>query len=211
MINGKKLISLTAKIFPDAVFFKQITNRAKVLALTIDDVPARDDESDASTQKILDVIDRHNREFDTNVKVTFFVTTNHLSKDSNIVEKMVEQEHEIGNHGKCDCRHADLSSRQFEAEFVEAHYILQEKITQSIRWFRPAQGFYNQNMIQTLRNKGRKLNYQDKFALASMIPFDTRNILDNPQFTLQNIDRFTFSGTILVLHGGFKTSGVEYG
>ncbi len=204
MINGKKLVSLTAKVFPDAVFCQKIKTQAKIIALTIDDVPARDDDKDISTQKIIEVIEQHNQKVGTNFKVTFFVTTNHLSKNSTIVEKMAEKGHEIGNHGKCDCRHADLSAQQFEAEFITAHQILQEKISQPIRWFRPAQGFYNHNMIQTLKNKGRQLNYHDRFALASMIPFDTREILDNPQFTLQNIDRFTFSGSILVLHGGFK-------
>lgn len=56
-------------------------------------------------------------------------------------------------------------------------------------------------MIKTLKDIGQPLGYQDKFALASMIPFDTRRPLDNPNVTLKNIQQFTFPGSVLVLHG----------
>jgi peptidoglycan/xylan/chitin deacetylase (PgdA/CDA1 family) len=204
MLNSKKLVSLAGQAFPDAVFFKEVENQAKVLALTIDDVPARDDDSDISTRHIIEVIEQHNQEIGANVKVTFFVTTNHLTNDSSIVEEMARKGHEIVNHGTTDHRHADLSPQNFEDEFLTAHHKLNQKINQPIRWFRPGQAFYNENMLQTLRTKGQQLGYQDKFALASMIPFDTCYFLDDPKFTLKNISRFTFPGSILVLHGGVK-------
>lgn len=203
MMNSKKLIYLVAQKFPKAVFLKETTH--KILALTIDDVPARDDESGISTQRILEVIDNYNQSFSTNFKVTFFITTNHLSDGTKILEEITEKGHEIGNHGTTDHRHASLPKDKFEAEFNQAHQVLSRKISQPIRWFRPGQAFYNQDMVNTLNKMDRQLGYQDKFALASMIPFDTTKFLDDPKFTLKNINLFTFPGSILLLHGGFKT------
>lgn len=196
MNTSKKIVSLVSQGFPNAVFFHN-TER-KVISITIDDVPARDEISDLSTMRILDTL----KNFQT--KVTFFVTTKHITAGSKIVEIMSEQSHEIGNHGTTDHPHVSLSAQEFEDEFIAAHNILSGQIDQPIRWFRPGQAFFNQSMLQTLTTKGKQLGYQDKFALASMIPFDTREFLDDPDFTLKNIKRFIFPGSILVLHGGKK-------
>ena len=205
MFSSKKLVSLVAKAFPDAVFYKDIEeNQTKILALTIDDVPARDDNSDISTQNILNVIDEHNTQTGDNAKATFFITTSHLNSNSSILEDMIAKDHELGNHGTIDHRHSNLPAQQFEDEFIEAHERLILTPNATIRWFRPGQAFYNENMLETLKTKGKEFGYEGKFALASMIPFDTRDFLDDPQFTLKNINRFTFSGSILLLHGGKK-------
>lgn len=205
MFSPKNLIAAIAPSFPEAVFFRDIPEERKVIALTIDDVPARDEDSDTSTQKILDTIAHHNESVGTNAKATFFVITDHLNPNSTIVEKMVEGGHEIGNHGTTEHRHSSLSPEQFEQEFLTAHEELAKRVQpQSIRWFRPGQAFFNENMVSTLRTKGQALGYADQFALASMVPFDTRDFLDDPKFTLSNIKRFTFPGSILVLHGGSK-------
>ncbi|NET37250.1 MAG: polysaccharide deacetylase family protein [Cyanothece sp. SIO1E1] len=206
MLSSKVLISLIAPTFPEAVFFRKIPKKLprKVVALTIDDVPARDCESDLCTRPILEVIDSHNQSAKANFKATFFVITDHLPENSRIVGELAAKGHEIGNHGTTDHRHADLSPEEFEQEFLKAHELLSKSGAHPIRWFRPGQGFYNDNMISTLRTTGQELGYEDRFALASMIPFDTRAFLDDPQFTLKNVSRFTFPGSILVLHGGLK-------
>lgn len=194
MTSSKKIVSLVSQGFPNAVFFEDTEKR--VISLTIDDVPAQDEASDLSTKDILDTLSN----FQT--KVTFFVTTDHINVGSKIVKIMSDQGHEIGNHGTKDHPHILLSSKDFENEFLTAHKIISEQIDKPIRWFRPGQAFFNQSMLQTLTTKGKQLGYQDKFALASMIPFDTREFLDDPIFTFKNIKRFIFPGSILVLHGG---------
>lgn len=212
MLNSKKLISVIASTFSDAVFFRDIPQEAsrKAIALTIDDVPARDDDSDASTQQILDVISHYNKSLGIEAKATFFVITDHLTPDSTIIKEIVEGGHEIGNHGTTDHRHAALPPNEFESEFIQAHQILTELApNQPIHWFRPGQAFYNKGMVSILKEKGKARGYKDQFALASMVPFDTRDVLDTPRFTLLNIKWFTFPGSILVLHGGLKEQGTN--
>ena len=211
---GKFLVSQIDSRFPAAIFFKETDDR--VIALTIDDVPARDEDVKDSTRKILEVIEFHNQAFSTNVNATFFVTTDHVKfnthqdkLDSEILSDIVAKGHEIGNHGKFDCRHANLSKSHFEAEFSEAHQFLSDQISSPIRWFRPGQAFYNDSMLEILTTVGKDLGYQEKFALASMVPFDTKELLDDPSFTLKNIARFTFPGSILLLHGGLSHQAVN--
>ncbi|MGK7932616.1 MAG: polysaccharide deacetylase family protein [Microcystaceae cyanobacterium] len=210
----KILVSQIAKKFPKAVFLKDTDE--PIIALTIDDIPARDEDQKQSTRKILEAIRQHNQSFSTPVSATFFITTDHLKYQTNqkqldldILTEIIDQGHEIGNHGQFDHRHANLSEIDFQAEFVEAHQLLSKQINQPIRWFRPGQGFYNQSMLETLTTIGHNLGYQNKFALASMIPLDTQNLIGRPDFTLKNIERFTFKGSILIVHGGHKTEAAN--
>ena len=217
MINSefsKFLVSQIASRFPEAIFFKQTDDR--IISLTIDDVPAQDEDAKESTRKILEAIESHNQVFSTNVSATFFVTTDHVKFDSDrkrsdldILTEIIAKGHEIGNHGKFDRRHANLSKIDFEAEFSEAHQFLSAQISSPIRWFRPGQAFYNDSMLEVLTTVGKDLGYQEKFALASMVPFDTKELLDDPHFTLKNIARFTFPGSILLLHGGLSHQAVN--
>lgn len=217
MVNSKIsqfLVSQIAKKFPEAIFLKE--TEKKIISLTIDDVPARDEDKKQSTRNILEAINLHNQSFSTNVSATFFITTDHLKYkndeqklDIEILQEIIDQGHEIGNHGEFDHRHARLSKEDFETEFSNAHNFLSEHIKQPIHWFRPGQAFYNDSMLKTLVTTGQSLGYQNKFALASMVPFDTQELLDDPDFTLKNIKRFTFPGSIFVLHGGLSHQGIN--
>lgn len=196
------LVSKVASKFPEAIFLKE--TEQKLIAVTLDDFPARDEESDNSTRRILDVIDQYRQQFSTSAKMTFFITTNHVSSDSEIVKEISRRGHEVGNHGTTDHPHFLLSKEEFEEEFGQAHDALFAQGIQSIKWFRPAQGFFSEAMVEILKEKSISLGYRDKFVLGSMIPFDTHDLLDDPDFTLKNIRRFIFPGSILVLHGGLK-------
>ncbi|ABW32792.1 chitin deacetylase family protein [Acaryochloris marina] len=217
MTNNKLsryLVSQIAKKIPKAVFLKE-TNR-KIISLTIDDIPAQNEDDKQSARKILEAIEAHNESFSTTVSATFFITTDHVKYESDkskldldILKEISDKGHEIGNHGKIDRRHASLSKIEFETEFLEAHQFLSQHISQPVCWFRPGQGFFNKSMFDTLITVGQSLGYQEKFALASMIPFDTLKFLDDPDFTLKNIGRFTFPGSILLLHGGFSHQAIN--
>lgn len=211
---SKSLASQIARKFPASIFLKETDE--KIISLTVDDMPARDEDQKRSTRKILEAIELHNQSLSATVSVTFFIATDHVKYkadkgklDLDILSEILDKGHEIGNHGKSDRRHASLSKVDFEAEFSEAHRFLSQQVRQPIRWFRPGQAFYNRSMLEILKTTGQDLGYQDKFALASMIPFDTQNFLDNPDFTLKNIECFTFPGAILVLHGGLSHQAIN--
>ena len=211
MINqqlSKCLVSQIARRFSAAKILKETDER--VISLTIDDAPARNENAKESTRKILEAIESHNQTFSTKVSATFFVITDHVKHTSNrerldaeILTEIVAKGHEIGNHGNCDRRHVCLSKTDFEIEFLEAHRFLSERVNHPIRWFRPGQGFYNDSMLEILKTVGKDLGYEDKLALVSMIPLDTLKLFNDPAFTLNYITNFIFPGSILILHAGF--------
>lgn len=197
-----KLVALVAKIFPDAVFYKPTTD--KIVALTIDDIPTPNEPDDRSTQIILDAIEEYNQQSKSPediVRATFFVITSHLTENSTIIEKILQQGHEIGNHGLGDETAAFLSEGEFarQLEFTDAK--LTQLGQQPIKWYRPGRGLYNRGMLQILHQHAK---YQPKFALASMIPIDTLSLTSNPKFTAWYVSQFIFPGPILLLHGGSR-------
>jgi peptidoglycan/xylan/chitin deacetylase (PgdA/CDA1 family) len=197
-----KLVALVAKIFPDAVFYKPTTE--KVVALTIDDIPTPNEPDDRSTQLILDAIEEFNQKSQSSqekIRATFFVITNHLTENSTIIEKILQQGHEIGNHGLRDETAAFLSETEFARQLEITDTKLFQLSQQQIQWYRPGRGLYNRRMLQILYQNAK---YQPRIALASLLPLDTFSLTSNPKFTAWYVSEFIFPGAILLLHGGSR-------
>lgn len=197
---SKILIRQVGNLFLEAIF--SIPTLSPMIALTIDDV------GDDSTSLILNAINDYNQSLDSSqdyVRATFFIITSYLESNSDILTKIINQGHEIGNHGVYDRTHADLTQEEFAQELNQAHNRLNQCHNFNIKWFRPGRGWYNQKMFSVLKQATQKWGYYPQFALASFIPLDTFKITENPDFTYCYISQFIFSGAIWVIHGGDKT------
>jgi peptidoglycan-N-acetylglucosamine deacetylase len=188
----RQLVVTTARLFPDAIFYRSTAE--KIIALTVDDCPVPNDTQDSSTRCILEVLDRWQE-----VKATFFPIADRIDRNSSIIVEIIDRGHEIANHGTQDVLAASLTPAEFAQHFLEADRLLCRLSQQQLRWYRPGKGFYNRSMVEFLR---RQPQYQPKIALASNIPLDTNVITDSPQFTLAYLSQYIFSGAIFVLHGG---------
>lgn len=196
----QRLVIQIARLFPEAVFYKATSK--KVVALTIDDVPTPDEADDASTQLLLDAIATHNQNLETvsnHVRATFFIISSHLSDKTTILDRIVEQGHEIGNHGTADETTALLRPEVFAAQLASADQRIRKQYHQILRWYRPGRGIYNKSMLKCLQQMP---NYVPRFALASMLPVDTFKPTDEAVFTAWYVTQHIFPGAILVLHGG---------
>ncbi len=195
----KQIISLVAQKITGAIFYQKIEE--KIIALTIDDVPTPNEVNDKTTRLILNIINEYNQDInnkDEPVKATFFIITSHLNNKI-IIEEILSQGHEIGNHGVYDETHVNLTYEEFQEQLNQAHQQLTLNGATSVCWYRPGRGFYNKGMLEILKNREE---YIPKFALASMIPLDTFRFTSNPKFTAWYVSHFIFPGSILVLHGG---------
>lgn len=191
---AQKLIVGISRVFCNAVFYKQTSS--KILSLTIDDVGGED------TREILTVINLINLNIaheEEKIRATFFIISEKV-KDFSILQEILNQGHEIGNHGDEDHFHAFLPPSKFRIEINKTHQKLtSETVGAEIKWFRPGRGLYNCCMLNILKEM---LGYYDKFALASMLPLDTFPITSNPRCTIKYVSKFIFPGSILLLHGG---------
>lgn len=198
---AQELVNGVSQLFPDAIFYHQTTE--KVVALTIDDAPCSQDQGDCGTKLILEAIAQHNREYSylEAAKATFFIISSHLNPDSQIISEILAQGHEIANHGVVDQTHALLTPQQFAQELTEAHEKLLEVTgKEGIRWYRPGRGFYNQTMLQAIRDLTAEENYDLQLILASMIPLDTFEMTNYPWLTAIYTKQMVFPGAILVFH-----------
>lgn len=197
----RRLVMQVARLFPDAVFYKETDQR--VVALTFDDVPTPHEPQDDSTGLILDAIAAHNQALPPGippVQATFFVITSHLN-GGDILRRMEQEGHEIANHGIADDTTALQHPEIFSLQMREAHRCLTTHTDQPIRWYRPGRGLYNQAMLETLRCFP---GYERNFALASMLPVDTLKPTSDARFTAWYASQFIFPGSILLMHGGSR-------
>uniref|UniRef100_A0A832H0S0 Chitin deacetylase n=1 Tax=Oscillatoriales cyanobacterium SpSt-402 TaxID=2282168 RepID=A0A832H0S0_9CYAN len=196
----QQLILHVARLFPEALFYKETSE--KVVALTIDDVPTPNEVDDISTQLILDAIATHNQAIESmhdRVRATFFIISSHLCQGTTILDRILEQGHEIGNHGTADETTALLHRKVFAAQLNAAHECITQQYHQPLRWYRPGRGLYNKAMLRCLK---KMPGYEPRFALASMLPVDTFKPTDDGLFTAWYVTQHIFPGAILVLHGG---------
>lgn len=204
MINfSQGLVEVVDKLFPDAIFYKKTTE--KVVALTIDDAPSYDDPDDLATQLILDAIARHNSQLSPSqkVKATFFIISSHIEDHSDILQRIINEGHEVGNHGIADSTHAWLTTLEFEQQLKEAQEKLLSLTGKSrIRWYRPGRGLYNRPMLKAIERLTAQEDYDMKLVLASMIPVDTYDLANHPRLTAWYVRQLVFPGAILVFHAG---------
>ncbi len=173
------ILAIVESIVPGVIYFAK-TDRP-IIALTIDDVPNVE-----TTLSILDVLKKNN------VKATFFVISSQVFGNEEIIEAIVNDEHELGNHMTEDQPSIKLSPEEFETDLLKAHSVIAKFA--NIRWMRPASGWYNSKMIEI----AKKHNYH--VALGSVFPYDTH--IQSTWFSVNHIMFNVVPGSIIVLHDG---------
>jgi peptidoglycan/xylan/chitin deacetylase (PgdA/CDA1 family) len=156
-----------------------IETQDPIVALTIDDGP-----DPTTTPTILEVLEEHD------AQATFFLISRNIEGNEDLVQRIVDEGHEIGNHLTSERPSILYSSTEFEAELIEAHEAL-SRFSQ-LRWFRPGSGWYNNAMLDILAKYG----YQ--CALGSVYPFDAE--VPSSQFASRYVLWRVSPGAIILLH-----------
>ena len=150
-----------------------------IIALTIDDGP-----DPSTTPRILDLLLEHN------ARATFFLLSDHIPGNETLVQRIVDEGHEIGNHLTDDQPSIRLSVDDFEQRLLLAQGVLSQ--FGEIHWFRPGSGWYNKSMRSVLIEHGYRL------ALGSIHPFDSH--VPSSWFASIYILWRAQPGAIIVLH-----------
>ncbi|MCZ6530840.1 MAG: chitin deacetylase family protein [Chloroflexi bacterium] len=149
------------------------------MALTIDDGP------DASTTPaILDLLQEHGSH------ATFFVITERIPGNERLMERMIEEGHELGNHMTSEEPSIRLSREGFAEDLNAADSALTEY--DEIRWLRPGSGWFTAGMIDTVESRGYRM------ALGSVYPFD--HLIPSSWFAAEFILWRIRPGDVIVLH-----------
>ena len=171
------VVQRLASYWPNVLYV--VDTQKPVIALTIDDGP-----DPVTTPKILNLLAEYN------ARATFFLIGERIAGNEALVNRVITENHEIGNHMMADEPSAQLSPAEFEQRLLAADEILSEFT--DVRWFRPGSGWYNQQMLSTLE----KHEYQT--ALGSVYPFDPQ--IPSSWFAVQQILWNVQPGSIIILH-----------
>lgn len=94
------------------------------------------------TGKILDILR------DNNVKAIFFITGDYLEREPELVRRMIEEGHEVGNHTASHPSLPTLSTDKIEEEVLSLSNELYGKFGVTTRLLRPPKGEYNEKVLK---------------------------------------------------------------
>jgi peptidoglycan/xylan/chitin deacetylase (PgdA/CDA1 family) len=179
LLQPRWLVDALARRSPRVLYF--VDTSAPLVALTIDDGP-----DEQTTRAILDLLKRHE------AKATFFLISDRVLGNEELVKEIVEAGHELGNHMTRDRPSRQLSSAEFEAALIEADSVLSR--FGDVQWVRPGSGWYDDAMLSVIEKHGYRC------ALGSVYPYDSA--IPSAAFSVHHVLRKASSGSVIVLHDG---------
>lgn len=175
----------------DAVYLGDTSK--KVIYLTFDA-----GYENGNTAKILDTLKAHN------VPAAFFLVGNYIEKNADLVRRMVEEGHIVGNH---TMHHPDMSKisekEAFEKELKDLEELFHRTTGKDLpKYYRPPQGIYSEENLQL----AKELGYRTVFW--SLAYADWNN--DAQPTAQQAFDKLLpriHNGAVVLLHSTSKTNG----
>lgn len=104
------------------------------------------------TGKILDTLQKHN------VKAAFFLVGNYIEQNADLVRRMVDEGHTVGNH---TMHHYDMSKigdkATFTKELQDLEALFKETTGKELdKFYRPPQGIYSEDNLKMAQELGYK-------------------------------------------------------
>lgn len=137
------------------------------------------------------------------VKATFFVGGCWVSKNTELLKKIYDEGHEIGNHGYYHKDHKQLSRERNQEEIYINHKLVKENLGIDMVLFAPPSGSYNNLTLEVADSLGYKtimwskdtIDWRDKdsdlaYTRATKNPKNGDLILMHPtEHTLKALDK----------------------
>ncbi len=152
---------------------------------------------DGVTNDILDTLKEKN------VIGTFFVTGDYLKTDSDIVERMLDEGHIVGNHTLSHYNMTTLTPEKFVEEIDANNRLLKEKIPTApdMVFYRPPEGGANEWTLAL----AQKMGLYTSFWSATVADYNTSNQPD-PAATLNADKTMLHNGCVYLLHAVSTTN-----
>lgn len=149
------------------------------------------------TPSILDTLKKHD------VKVTFFLVGNYIEKNKDLVKRMVEEGHMVGNHTYNHpdmCKISDMESFKKEINSLEELY--KETIGQEMpKYYRPPQGKFNEKNL----NHANELGYKTIFWSLAYVDWYV-NKQPTKEYAFEKLIPRIHPGAVVLLHSTSKTN-----
>ena len=151
-----------------------------------------------NTEKILEALKKHN------AKATFFVVGHFLESAPELVKRMSEEGHMVGNH---TWHHPDISTIAAEEKFREELESVADKYQEITgqelnRFYRPPQGKYNLDNLAMAQKQG----YKTIFWSLAYVDWNV-DAQPSKEEAFAKLTGRVHPGAVVLLHNTSKTNG----
>ena len=147
------------------------------------------------TNQILDTLKENE------VKATFFITAHYLNTASDIVQRMIEEGHIVGNHTVNHKSMPEITDEQIKDEVIKLHQAVYEKFGYEMKYLRPPKGEFSERTIILTNNLG----YQHVMWSFAYVDWDEKKQPDEQKAQKVITDNL-HNGEIMLLHENSKTN-----
>ncbi|MEC0229285.1 polysaccharide deacetylase family protein [Paenibacillus alba] len=182
-LSQKKLtLSQLAVKYPDT-FKLRGSAQEKKIALTFDDGP-----DTRFTPKVLDVLKANQ------VKATFFVLGSKASSYPDVIRRIVNEGHVIGNHSYSHANLPKLTVDKFQSQIINTESVLQGLIGYAPKLIRPPYGAINEEQVRWVAD------HHYLIVNWNVDSLDWKSLSSDQ--VLNNIMQQTKPGSIILQHSG---------
>ena len=165
----------------------------KVLYLTFDA-----GYENGNTAKILDILQKHQ------VPAAFFLVGNYIEKNADLVRRMSNEGHIVGNH---TMHHYDMSKLSdkvsFSKELTDLEILYRDTVGQDMpKYYRPPQGIYSEENLKM----AKELGYKTVFWSLAYVDWNNDH-QPTPETAFSKLLPRTHNGAVVLLHSTSKTNG----
>ena len=149
------------------------------------------------TEKILDVLKKHQ------VPAAFFLVGNYMERNADLVRRMAEEGHIVGNH---TMHHPDMSKISdkgaFSKELTQLETLYKEITGQEMpKYYRPPQGTYSEENLKM----AKELGYKTVFWSLAYVDWNNDRQPTAEQAYSKLLPRI-HNGAVVLLHSTSKTN-----
>lgn len=135
------------------------------------------------------------------VSAVFFVTYNYVLNNSELIQRMVDEGHVLGNHLSTHPSMPDLNEQECTEEIVRLDTLVQEDFNYKMYLIRPPMGQFSEKTLAIAQN----LDYRTVFWSFAYKDWDT-NSQPLESTALTKMNERLHNGAIYLLHAVSKTN-----
>ena len=136
-----------------------------------------------------------------NVPAAFFITAHYVNTATNLVQRMIEEGHIVGNHTVNHKSMPSLSEEQLKEELMNLHTAIYEKYHYEMKYMRPPKGEYSERSL-AITTKSGYVPVMWSFAYADWNEAKQPSKEEGIKKIIDN----THPGEIMLLHATSKTN-----
>ena len=145
------------------------------------------------TSKLLDTLKEND------VKAAFFITAHYLNTAPELVERMINEGHIVGNHTVNHKSMPDLENEKIKEEIMNLHTAVYKKFEYEMKYIRPPMGEFSERTLEEIK----KLGYKTTMWSLAYDDWD-ENKQGREEYGKSKIISNIHNGAVILLHANSK-------